>query len=92
MVTRRKANVNVKGDMQWKPLHFASSHGHLEVVKLFVERKANVSAQVRDHVTTALPCTSRRDGDTSRLCECCFKIKQTCTSGEMTVGRRSRPQ
>jgi hypothetical protein len=92
MVLRRKADVNVKGDMQWTPLHFASSHGHLEVVKLLVERKANVSAQVRDHVTTALPCTSRRDGDTSRLCECCFKMKQTCTSGEMTVGRRSRPQ
>ena len=92
MVLRRKADVNVKGDMQWTPLHFALSHGYLEVVKLLVERKANVSAQVRDHVTTALPCTSRRDGDTSRLCGCCFKMKQTCTSGEMTVGRCSRPQ
>ena len=51
MVLRRKADVNVKGDMQWTPLHFASSHGHLEVVKLLVERKANVNAQVRDHGT-----------------------------------------
>jgi len=78
------ADVNVKGDMQWTPLHFASSHGHLEAV----ERKANVNAQVRDHGTPMHLAARRGHIEIVRML---LQNEADVHIQGMTAGRRSRP-
>ena len=38
------------GGRPWTPLHFAAQNGHLEVVRLLLERGANVNAQNTDEL------------------------------------------
>ena len=45
MIRRRNADVNAEGFLDQTPLHYASEHGHVKVVRPLIEYGANINAR-----------------------------------------------
>jgi ankyrin repeat protein len=59
--------IEIKDKDNWTPLHWAAHKGHVDVIRLLLEKGANVNAQDKDRWTPLHWPAVRRDVDVVRL-------------------------
>jgi ankyrin repeat protein len=46
LIEKGKIPINTHDQTGWTPLHLAAGHNHLDIVKLFLENKAEINIKV----------------------------------------------
>jgi len=60
-------SVNVRGDMEWTPLHHASLYNHKEIAELLIDNGADVNAKAYDGKTPLHHATKDHEIEIAKL-------------------------